>query len=60
MEATSGYRQGWPTKYAVCQAWKELRGGREWTVDADLKDSFDQVNHDILMGLQTALSNAIL
>ena len=30
--------------------WKEIQGGREWIVDADLKDFFDRVNHDKLMG----------
>jgi group II intron reverse transcriptase/maturase len=31
--------------------WKEIQGGREWIVDADLKDFFGSVEHDKLLAL---------
>jgi len=27
------------------KVWKEIQGGREWIVDADLKDFFGSVDH---------------
>jgi hypothetical protein len=31
------------------KVWKEIQSGREWIVDADLKDFFDAVSHDWLV-----------
>ncbi|MEF3168920.1 MAG: hypothetical protein K6360_06255 [Deltaproteobacteria bacterium] len=31
--------------------WKEIKGGREWVVDADLKDFFGSVDHGKLLAL---------
>jgi len=39
-EANFGYRRGRSTKGAMRKVWKEIQGGREWIVDADLKDFF--------------------
>ena len=44
-EANFGYRRGRSTKAAMRKVWKELQGGREWIVDADLKDFFGSVEH---------------
>ena len=33
------------------KAWKEIKGGREWIVDADLKDFFGSVDHGKLLTL---------
>ena len=33
------------------KVWKELKEGREWIVDADLKDFFGSVDHEKLMTL---------
>jgi RNA-directed DNA polymerase len=35
-----GYRRGLSTKDAMRKVWKEIQSGREWIVDADLKDCF--------------------
>ena len=40
-EANFGYRRGRSTKDAMRKVWKELQSGREWIVDADLKDFLD-------------------
>jgi RNA-directed DNA polymerase len=40
-EANFGYRRGRSTKDALRKVWKEIESGREWIVDADLKDFFD-------------------
>src|SRR5215468_8928674 len=50
-EANFGYRRGRSTKDALCKVWKEIKGGREWIVDADLKDFFGSVEHDKLLTL---------
>ena len=50
-DANFGYRRGRSAKDALRKIWRELEAGYEWVVDADLKNFFDQVNHDILMGL---------
>jgi retron-type reverse transcriptase len=31
--------------------WREIKGGREWIVDADLKDFFGSVDHEKLLTL---------
>src|SRR3954463_11316321 len=48
-EANFGYRRGRSTKDALRKVWKEMTGGREWIVDADLKDFFGSVDHAKLL-----------
>jgi RNA-directed DNA polymerase len=50
-DANYGYRKGRSTKGALRKIWKELQEGREWIVDADLKDFFGSVDHERLMTL---------
>jgi RNA-directed DNA polymerase len=50
-EANFGYRQGRSTKDAMRKVWTEMTGGREWIVDADLKDFFGSVDHAKLLTL---------
>jgi RNA-directed DNA polymerase len=49
-EANFGYRRGRSTKDAMRKVWKQIQSGREWIVDADLRDFLDRVSHDKLMG----------
>src|ERR1700731_2712772 len=39
-DASFGYRRGRSTKDALRNVWKEIQGGSEWIVDADLRDFF--------------------
>jgi len=50
-EANFGYRRGRSTHDALRKVWKEIQGGREWIVDADLKDFFGSVDHEKLLAL---------
>src|SRR3954449_2707626 len=50
-EASFGYRRGRSTKDAMRKVWKEIQSGREWIVDADLKDFFGSVDHAKLLML---------
>jgi RNA-directed DNA polymerase len=50
-EANFGYRRGLSTKDAMRKVWKEIDAGREWIVDADLKDFFGSVDHEKLLEL---------
>ena len=50
-EANFGYRRGRSTKDAMRKVWKEIQSGREWIVDADLKDFFGSVDHTKLLRL---------
>lgn len=50
-DANFGYRRGRSTQDALRKVWKEIKGGREWIVDADLKDFFGSVDHDKLLAL---------
>jgi group II intron reverse transcriptase/maturase len=50
-EANFGYRRGRSTQDALRKVWKEIKEGREWIVDADLKDFFGSVDHDKLVTL---------
>jgi group II intron reverse transcriptase/maturase len=49
--ASFGYRRGRSTKDAMRKVWKEINSGREWIVDADLKDFFGSVDHEKLLAL---------
>lgn len=50
-EANFGYRRGRSTKDALRKIWRELEGGNEWVVDADLRNFFGSVSHQKLMTL---------
>src|SRR5204863_805959 len=50
-DANFGYRRGRSTHDALRKAWKEITSGREWIVDADLKDFFGSVEHAKLLTL---------
>jgi group II intron reverse transcriptase/maturase len=50
-DANFGYRRGRSTKDALRKLWKEIESGREWIVDADLKDFFGSVDHEKLLTL---------
>ena len=50
-DANYGYRGGRSTKDALAKVWREIKGGREWIVDADLKDFFGSVDHEKLLTL---------
>src|ERR1700757_4958219 len=51
-EANFGYRRGRSTKDALPKVWKEIQEeGREWIVDADLRDFFGSVDHEKLLTL---------
>src|SRR6476659_1967549 len=50
-EANFGYRRGRSTKDALRKVWKEIQGGREWIVDAEMKDFFGSVDHEKLLTL---------
>src|SRR5437762_8318404 len=50
-DANFGYRRGRSTKDAMRKVWKEIQSGREWIVDADLKDFFGSVEHAKLLTL---------
>jgi RNA-directed DNA polymerase len=44
-----GYRPGRNAHQAIRQAQALVRQGKRWVVDIDLKDFFNQIDHDILM-----------
>jgi group II intron reverse transcriptase/maturase len=48
-DASFGYRRGRSTKDALRKIWKEIQGGSEWIVDADLRDFFGSVDHEKLL-----------
>jgi RNA-directed DNA polymerase len=50
-DANFGYRRGRSTKDAMRKVWREIQGGREWIVDADLKDFFGSIDHEKLLTL---------
>jgi len=50
-DANYGYRRGRSTKDALAKVWREIQGGREWIVDADLKNFFGSVDHEKLLTL---------
>jgi len=50
-DASFGYRRGRSTHDALRKIWNEIQSGREWIVDADLKDFFGSVSHDKLLAL---------
>ena len=50
-DANFGYRRGRSTKDALRKIWKEIQGGSEWIVDADLRDFFGSVDHEKLLTL---------
>jgi group II intron reverse transcriptase/maturase len=52
-DASFGYRRGRSAKDALRKVWKEIEGGSEWIVDADLRDFFGSVDHEKLLSLLT-------
>jgi group II intron reverse transcriptase/maturase len=50
-DASFGYRRGRSTKDALRKIWKEIQGGSEWIVEADLRDFFGSVGHEKLLTL---------
>ena len=48
-DASFGYRKSRSAKDALRKVWRELKDGREWIVDADLKDFFGSVEHEKLL-----------
>ena len=50
-EANFGYRPGRSTKDAMRKVGREIQSGREWIVDADLRDFFGSVDHEKLLTL---------
>jgi len=50
-DASFGYRRGRSTKDALRKVWKEIQGGSEWIVDADLRDFFGSADHEKLLTL---------
>src|SRR5262250_1239797 len=50
-DANFGYRRGRSTKDAMRKVWKEIRSGRQWIVDADLKNFFGSIDHEKLLTL---------
>ena len=50
-DASFGYRRGRSAKDALRKVWKEIQGGSEWIVDADLRDFFGAVDHEKLLTL---------
>ncbi len=50
-ESSFGYRKTRSTKDALRKVWKEIQGGNEWIVDADLEDFFGSADHEKVMAL---------
>ena len=50
-DANFGYRRGRSTKDALRKVWKEIEAGREWIVDADLRDFFGSADHKKVIAL---------
>ena len=50
-DASFGYRRGRSTKDALRKIWREIKGGSEWIVDADLRNFFGSVDHEKLLTL---------
>src|SRR6516164_7158505 len=50
-DANFGYRRGRSTQDAMRKIRKEIQSGREWIVDADLKDFFGSADHEKLLTL---------
>jgi RNA-directed DNA polymerase len=50
-DSSFGYRLGRSPHDAMRKVWREIRAGRVWVVDADLRDFFGSVDHARLMEL---------
>ena len=50
-DANFGYRRGRSTKDALRKVWREIESGREWIVDADLRDFFGSADHEKVIAL---------
>jgi group II intron reverse transcriptase/maturase len=49
VDASHGFRPGRSTHTALRQIWKQIKGGRTWIVDADIKSYFDTIPHERLV-----------
>jgi RNA-directed DNA polymerase len=49
-ESSFGFRPGRSAHDAARQALRHQEAGMQWVVDLDLKQFFDEVDHDVLMG----------
>lgn len=49
-ESSFGFRLGRSAHDAARQALRHQETGKQWVVDLDLKQFFDEVDHDVLMG----------
>jgi retron-type reverse transcriptase len=50
-EANFGYRKGRSAKDALRKVWREIEGGSEWIVDADLEKFLDHASCYLLQTL---------
>jgi RNA-directed DNA polymerase len=50
-ECSFGYRPNRSPHMAMRKIWKEINEGNEWVVDADLRNYFGTVNHELLINL---------
>jgi len=50
-DCSYGYRQGRSPHMAMRDIWRNIQDGYEWILDADLKDYFGSVNHELLIDL---------
>ncbi len=50
-DCSFGYRPNKSTHQAMRKIWIDINEGNEWVVDADLRDYFGTVNHDLLVKL---------
>jgi len=46
-----GFREGRSTRDAAQAVQHQLSAGKRWVVDGDIKDCFDQIDHEILLDL---------
>ncbi len=49
LDCSFGYRKGRSPHDAMRQVWQELQAGGVWVVDADLRQFFDTIPHDLLL-----------
>jgi len=50
-ESSYGFRPGRSAHQAILKAREYQRKGRRWVVDMDLKQFFEEVNHDVLIAI---------
>jgi group II intron reverse transcriptase/maturase len=50
-DCSFGYRPNRSTHMAMRKIWRDINDGNQWIVDADLRDYFGTVNHELLINL---------